>query len=138
MSPETYALLGDAVAVLHGLVVIYIMGSVLLHTLFSRKVPDQLPGWYFWSVSIIGCIIILGPFAVNDCPLNIVEDYFRGLAGQEVHEMSFIARHVQILFGIELGLLTVQLIDMIIGFIMGLLLLLVFAKKLPKLKKYGA
>ena len=108
MSELAYALIADAIAVFHGIVCIALASSFVFGTLMKRTFPTW---WYVVWIPIV-LVAISGQIILQDCPLNPIEDHFRELAGQTVHQGSFIGHHLAKL-GIDIP---APILEVLVGF----------------------
>lgn len=116
-----YALIADAIALLHGFIAAALGAQFIFGVVLRRK----FPAW--WSVCLVPAIFVAfgGYIFLQDCPVNPVERYFRDLAGQEVHNGSFIG-HYLTRVGIDINPV---MLESSIGLVLGLLLLDVISRR---------
>jgi len=127
MSPQLWALSADVVAIIHGMVVIFMLSHLVVGPLFKFKTPT----WCVVSAVSISLISIVS-FFICGCPLVILENHFRDLAGLDVYQTSFIAHYTQSLLNIDLSYGLTEAIRVITGITLGVIFVLLSAKLFPK------
>lgn len=89
---ELYALLADAILVLHFGVVLFVISGLLAgmaHLLWSRPRWAGRPGFVLLHVVVV-LIVVLQSWLGVICPLTTWESRLRRMAGQPVYEESFV------------------------------------------------
>ena len=96
-----YALLADITAYTH----IFILVAVVIGLLLSFRYKRLRP----WEAGIVIVIVVLWSYFGN-CPLAILEQYLRDLAGQKVNinALGFTSYYANKLFGLEIPSRVVQ------------------------------
>lgn len=92
MNGRLYALLADGVLVLHASYVLFVVGGQLLIVVgWIRHWAWTRNGWFRWlHLGAIGFVVAEAWLGVR-CPLTLLENNLRGLAGSARYDMSFIA-----------------------------------------------
>jgi hypothetical protein len=88
-------LLADIVAVLHGLVVVFIAATAILIPIGLWRRWQWVRGFWLRTVHLAVCLCVIAFEWLNmACPLTTLEQALRDRAGQEGFEGSFIAHYV--------------------------------------------
>lgn len=91
----TYGILADLVAVLHGLVVLFVAGVALLIPIGLWRRWGWVRGFWLRTIHLAVCLFVIVFEWLNlACPLTSLEQSLRSKAGQEGYEGSFIAHYV--------------------------------------------
>ncbi len=114
-SPTTYSIIADLIAIAHGIIAVWLMSGVVFEILLRRT----LPNWYRIPLITTAIIAFSSYIFIGDCPINPIENYFRELASQDVFKGSFIAHYFQIFTGYKLELLSIKIIELVIGLGLG-------------------
>ena len=85
-----YTMIADFTAILHGFVVAF-----WLFIFFSWTLKGKIPVWLNISYIISVTIGFFGIIFLRNCPLSVMERYFRGLSGQGIYNGSFIIHYFQ-------------------------------------------
>jgi hypothetical protein len=96
-----YALFADLTALIHITILVAVVIGLLVCFRYKRFVP--------WEAATVLTIVLLWSYFGN-CPLALIEDHFRKLAGQEtgLTTMGFTSYYAWKLFGLSLPSRVVQ------------------------------
>ncbi|OHB10804.1 MAG: hypothetical protein A3H60_00560 [Candidatus Zambryskibacteria bacterium RIFCSPLOWO2_02_FULL_44_12b] len=97
----SYAALANATAVTHISSIIFVIVGLLISFRYKRFRP--------WEAGILIVVVVLWSYYGN-CPLTIIEQYFRDLAGQNANltSVGFLPYYVNKFLSYNLSSLTVQ------------------------------
>lgn len=97
----SYAFWANTTAVVHGLIIVGVIIGLLVSFRYKRFRP--------WEAMLLISIFILWSYYGN-CPLAILEQHLRELAGQDVNitELGFTTYYMQKLFGLHVSSHLVQ------------------------------
>lgn len=96
MTPATFALLADAVLLLHAAVVLFVAGGLGAILLGHRRGWRWVDGWWFRAAHLAAiAFVAVQAWLGATCPLTVLEAWLRLQAGQPVHGQGFIAHWVQ-------------------------------------------
>ncbi len=97
-----YALLADAVLVLHAAVVLFVVGGLVLVLLGNRRGWPWVNGPWFRLVHLVAIAVVVAESWLGlACPLTTLEWWLRARAGLAPNETSFIAYWLQTLLFYE-------------------------------------
>ncbi|MDO8565431.1 MAG: DUF2784 family protein [bacterium] len=96
-----YAFLADATAVTHFTILVVVIIGLLVSFRYKRFRP--------WEAGIVIVIVVLWSYLGN-CPLAILEQYFRDMAGQnvDINGTGFTTYYAEKLFGVDLPSRVIQ------------------------------
>src|SRR3990167_5785451 len=97
----SYAFLANATAITHITIIVAVLAGLLVSFRYKRFRP--------WEAAAFLSVIVLWSYYGN-CPLTIVEQYFRDLAGQNTNltSVGFLPYYVNKFLSYNLSSLTVQ------------------------------
>ena len=91
-----YALLADAVLLLHFGVVLFVVGGLVLVVLGNRCGWRWVNGWWFRLAHLAAiAFVVLQSWFGQICPLTTLESWLRVRAGAHAYDASFIEHWVQ-------------------------------------------
>ncbi len=96
-----YSFLADATAIIHITIIVAVLIGLLVSFRYKRFRP--------WEALILISVIVLWSY-YGICPLTIVEQYFRGLAGEfsNITDVGFLPYYANKFFAISLSSKIVQ------------------------------
>ena len=116
LSPETYALLADALVVFHLAIVVYaVLGQLLIAVGCCLRWSWVRNPWF--RVSHLAIVLFVAVQALYGalCPLTIWEDQLRRQAGQTVQDGSFIGRLAHDLLFVDVPIDTLNAVYVAFG-----------------------
>lgn len=97
-----YALLADAVLVLHACVVLFVVGGLVLVVLGNRRGWQWVNRLWFRVAHLAAIAVVVAESWLGlTCPLTTLEWWLRASAGQAPYETSFVAHWLQTLLFYE-------------------------------------